>query len=195
MAATPEFYESALQVDTESLTIVVVAGADRAHVVEVLGIDLRRPQDDPYEDGVDFSGYAILEVPGGVVAHAPTGYADPSVDALVRLSQGGRRAAVVRAHIQAHDRFGCARDGKLMFDDDEYTYIEDPDRMPTELRPLFDLVWDDLADDNNDDERVDGTAVALAMAEVVTGLEVTAEHLRRLTESTYYRAPSLVYAQ
>ena len=194
MAATYEFYLSQLQVDTEQLTIVIVSGAHPALVAEIMGIDLTRPEDDPWDvdGGIDFSAYALLEVPGGVIACEHTGYADPSVDTLVRLSRDGRRAAVVRSNIQAHERFGAARDGELLFDDDEYVYIEDLDRVPDELRPIFDLAWVDL-DSDDDGDGVGPVPVAMAMAETVTCLEVTAEHLRELTASTYYRARSQVY--
>ena len=62
------------------------------------------------------------------------------------------RRAVVRHNIQAHLRFGAARDGELVFDDDEYLYVEDPSSVPAELRPLFDLVWVDLDLDHDLDD-------------------------------------------
>jgi hypothetical protein len=140
-----------------------------------------------------FSAYALLDVPGGVVASEWSGYADPTNDAFCRLSQGGRSSAVVRSNIQAHYRFGCARDGALLFDDDEYVFIDDLDRVPSELRGLFELAWDDLEGDVDDMSETSPVAVALAMAEVVTGLELTAEHLSDLMSATFYRSPSLIY--
>ena len=67
-------------------------------------------------------GLAAIEVPGGVLAIELSGYGDPSTADLASLSTSGA-SAVVRCNIQAHDRFGCARAGELVFDDDEFTYV------------------------------------------------------------------------
>ena len=123
-----------------------------------------------------------------------TGYADPSVSALVQLSFNGRKAAVVRDNIQAHVRFGGARDGALLFDDDEYIFIgaDERTRVPDgELRPLFDLAWTDVDSDDRDEE-VDPVAVALAMAELVTGIVLTADDFtppRRAAPQRVARGP------
>ena len=86
----------------------------------------------------------------------------------------------------------------LLFDDDEFTFIDadDRSRVPDELRPLFDLAWVDLdADDHDEDDNP--IAVALAMAEVVTGVAVTAEDFERamsLPTSEWHRVRTLRYA-
>lgn len=80
---------------------------------------------------------------------------------------------MVRDNIQAHCRFGCARDGDLVFDENEYTFLEDRDSVPQEVRALFDLAWVDLTEDDPDPQEDDSTAVGLAMAEVVTGIHLT----------------------
>jgi hypothetical protein len=81
-------------------------------------------------------------------------------------------------------RFGCARDGVLLFDDDEYMFIDadERSRVPDELRPLFDLAWIDVAADDQDEEEADPHAVALAMAELVTGIALSVEDLAQLEE-------------
>ncbi|SDC36838.1 DUF6461 domain-containing protein [Nocardioides lianchengensis] len=191
-----EHYESLLAegpFDTESLTVLVVAGATQQDVATALGIDLAAdPTEYPEADDEEFSAYAITDVEGGVLAVEHSGYADPSLDALRALSAGGRSVAVVRDNIQAHVRFGCARDGEVVFDDDEYLFLDDPSPVPAELRPLFDLAWVDPEDEDAEDD-ADAVAVGLAMAEVVTGLRLTAEDLQRVADSGYRLAPSLVY--
>lgn len=186
MSERVEHYKQAVEdVDVESLTVLVVAGASVAEVREVIADDsgLARGQE---VDDHERSAYAFLEVEGGVAAMELTGYADPTVAALTRLSAGGRSAAVVVSDIQAHDRFGCARDGALLFDDPEYTFLDPDDRsrVPDELRSLFDLAWVDLDADLDDaDDDVIGFVVGLAMAEVVTGITLTADDLGRLWEA------------
>ncbi|GAA5107301.1 hypothetical protein GCM10023339_05160 [Alloalcanivorax gelatiniphagus] len=165
----------------ESLTVVVVAGASAAEVAAVIAEDAGLPAGGPEVEDHERSSYSIVEVPGGVLAMEDTGYADPTREALARLSAGGRSAAVVGSNIQGHDRFGCARDGVLLFDDPEYVFLDRDDlsRVPTELRPLFDLAWVDLDSEDEDDDEAVAFAVGLAMAELVTGVELTAQDLAR----------------
>lgn len=87
------------------------------------------------------------------------------------------------------------RDGELLFDDDEYVYVKDPSVVPAELRALFDLAWVDLdAKDELHRERPSPLAVGLAMAELVTGIEVSAEQVEAAYESGFVVGPNLVYA-
>lgn len=182
MSEQVEHYKQVAEdVDTESLTVVVVSGATVAEVRSVIAADAGLADGEVVEDD-ERSEYVFVEVDGGVVAMEHTGFAGPTADALTRLSSGGRSAAVVGSDIQAWDRFGCARDGILLFDDPEYTYLDadDRSRVPDELRPLFDLAWVDLQSDEEDDESdVIAFAVGLAMAEVVTGIHLTADDLLR----------------
>jgi hypothetical protein len=198
VTATPEYYErvAGALLDTESLTVLTVAGKSREQVAAAIDVDLGQSlhSEDLVEAGdIDRTAWAIVEVPGGALAIETTGYGDPTRGALRALSEGGGAAAVVRHNIQAHLRFGCARDGDLLFDDDEYMYIEDPNVVPAVLRPLFDLAWDDL-DDEVAGEGPDGFAIGLAMAELVTGVEVTADGAARVSQAETFAAPSLVYA-
>lgn len=101
------------------------------------------------------------------------------------LSEGGRTAAVVRNNILAHVRFGCARDGQLLFDDDEFRYhVDDPTEVPEELRPLIREADSEL-----------WFLVGLAMVELFTGLEINTSDVAGLYESRFYLAPNLVYRQ
>lgn len=180
--------------DAESITVLVAAGATPQEVAESLGVDITAtPTEWPEADDDQFSAYALAEVAGAVVAVESSGYADPSLAALQQLSTGGRSVAVVRDNIQAHLRFGCARDGELLFDDDEFVFIDDPARVPAELRPLFDTVWVDPDGDAEPDDEISPVAVALAMAEVVTGVRVSADDWQLVADSGYRIAPSLVY--
>ena len=72
--------------------------------------------------------------------------------------------------------------------------FEDPDVVPAELRPLFDLAWDDLESDVVDESGPDGFAIGLAMGELVTGLEITEDAVAALTQSEFFAAPTLQYA-
>lgn len=200
VTATADYYGQLLEtfLDTESLTVLVVAGATVSDVVSVLEVDLSGPVDlDDVIGGEDGTAWALLAVPGGVLAIEPTGFGDPTRTALVELSCSGRAAAVARSNVLAHVRFGCARDGALIFDDNEYMYARDPSVVPDELRALFDLVWDDLSgepDGEDDDEGPDGLSVSMAMAEAVTGIEITAVQVETLLETDFHSAPSQQYA-
>lgn len=168
---------------TDGGTVLVASGATVPEVVEALGgvgiEDVPAHELDPEQFA--WSAYLLTEVEGGVLATEDTGYADPPTAVLVALSRDGRAAAVVRDNIQAHQRFGCARDGVLLFDEHEYVYLDERSRVPAELRELFDRAWVDLDDDAAvDDGAEDGTAVGMAMAEVVTGLHLVADDARRL---------------
>jgi hypothetical protein len=183
--------------DSESLTVLVVSGATRDEVAAALSVDLSAPAalDEWVDEGVvDKTGWAIIEVSGGVLAIEPSGYGDPTNSALAAMSGGGRSAAVARSNIQAHERFGCARDGQLAFDDDEFNYLEDPSGVPDELRPLFDLAWDDLEDDEPGGE-LSGVIVALAMCEAWTGVPITAGDFVSARESGWCSGPALVYVR
>jgi hypothetical protein len=192
VAATVEFYEQVLSAfpDTESLTVFVAAGATRDAVLAALGADLSNPVEDAQDLDSGTAAWAAVEVPGGVLAVELSGYGDPSLADLGSVSQAGA-AAVVRSNIQAHYRFGAARAGALIFDDDEYIFVADPDRVPVELRPLFDAAWDDV--DGEDDERADPLATGLAMAELITGMEVSEDQVAAVLEAEFFLAPSLRY--
>ncbi|MGO4256085.1 DUF6461 domain-containing protein [Marmoricola sp. RAF53] len=197
MTATPEYYDQVLDAfgDTESLTVLIVAGRTIPEVAAAVGADLGRAVrgEDAFEDD-RATVWSFTEVPGGVLAAEPSGYGDPSLDALRALSAGGGAAATVRNNVQGHFRFGCARDGEVHFDEDEFMYIEDPEVVPAELRPLFDLVWDDLEDEiDEDDDAPTGWSVGLAMAEVATGIRVTKEEAARLSDATLHPAPQMLY--
>jgi len=195
VSATPEYYERLLEAfpDPDSLTVLIVAGSSREQVAAVLDVDLGKPADDAASDEEESTAWAISEISGGVLAVESTGYGDPTLTALRALAENGGASAVVRNNAQGHLRFGCARDGELLFDDNEYMYIEDPSVVPPELRPLFDLAWDDLEDLDSDDEGPDGFAVGLAMAEAITGVEVTTDQVAMAYEGEGFAAPSLVY--
>ena len=200
MTATSEYYSDVLdagRLDGESLTVLVVADATRDEVLGALGAGAEVvPESDEMLEDVDHSAYAVVEVAGGVLAIEQSGYADPAVTTLRQLSEGGRAAAVVRSNIQGHVRFGCARAGDVLFDDDEYMYADDVSTVPGEIRHLFELVWDDLEGDDaddGDDDGADGLTVGLAMAEVITGVALTSDDLLRAQEGPWLRVPSLVY--
>lgn len=193
------YYDTVVEAlpDQEAFTVLVVAGATRDEVAQALGVDLAAPVDvDDVWDDDETTGWASIDIAGGVLAVEPTGYGDPGLDTLRALSAEGRAAAVLRTNIQAHERFGAARDGELLFDADEFIYVEDPTIVPAEIRPLFDLVWDDLEGEAElGQDGPNSTAVALAMSEVVTGVVVSAENLAEVGEAQYFKAPILVYAQ
>lgn len=182
----------------DGTTVLVVRGASVQEVVDALG---GVPPGDVPEHAWDgpepiWASYTLTAVEGGVLATEDTGYADPPNSVLVALSEGGRAAAVVRDNIQAHCRFGCARDGELVFDEDEYTFLEDRDSVPHEVRALFDLAWIDLTEDELDPQEDDSTAVGLAMAEVVTSIHLTSTDAANLEgdDATVIAVRQLQYA-
>lgn len=195
VTATVGHYEQVLLAfpDTESLTVLVAAGATREGVLATLGADLDDRAEDAWDVDTRSAAWAAIEVPGGVLAVELSGYGDPSLADLAALSQPGA-AAVVRSNIQAHHRFGAARAGELVFDDDEYVYVRDLDRVPEGLRPLFDAAWVDL-DADDEGERADPLAVGLAMAELVTGVELSGDDIAAVLEADFFLAPSLRYPE
>jgi hypothetical protein len=185
-----------VDLDTESLSILVAAGVTVDEVATALEVRTdTEPSEEPSLDDPDWSAFVMTEIPGGVLALEFSGYADPSLSALRAITIGERSAATVRSNIQAHLRFGCARDGEILFDDHEYTWVDDRERVPAELRDLFDLAYDDpdVEIGSDEDTAEDGFLVGLAMVEVITGLRITAEDLRRAVASGHRPAPSLRY--
>lgn len=94
----PSRYEAMFEdagIDGESLTVLLVRGGTSADVLRLLGAEAEADLA-PYPDleDVDYSGYALAEVEGGVVAFELTGYADPSPRVLAALSALGGAAAV-----------------------------------------------------------------------------------------------------
>jgi hypothetical protein len=184
-------------IDGESLTVILVAGGTRADVLRVLGADpVSNGEPYPDEGDDDHSAYAACEVQGGVFAMEHSGYADPSPSVLAALSELGGAAAVTRSNIQAHERFGCARDGVVLFDDNEFKYVEADEReaVPAELRELFDSAWVDLDADDDVYQPVEGF-VGYAMAAVHTGVVVTGDDLKRAAEGGYHRVRMLTYLE
>lgn len=121
--------------------MLLVRGGTRADVLRLLGAEAES-SGEPFPDleDIDYSGYALVEVEGGVVAFELTGYADPSPRVLAALSALRGAAAVTRFNVMAHERFGCARDGVIVFDADEFMYVTEQEKegVPPELRPMFD---------------------------------------------------------
>lgn len=190
MAATVDYYEQLIEAfpSTESLTVVIASGTSREEVAAALEVDLSDPVAiDPVDD-IDSTSWALLDVSGGVLAVEKSGYGDPASKTLQALSVGGRAAAVIRSNIDGNLRFGCARDGELLFDADEYETVEDPSVMPAELRPLFDLVWDDLEAEPRFDAP-GGFIVGLAMAESITAIEITVDQVATVFRTGFFKAP------
>jgi hypothetical protein len=191
----PSHYEAMFEaagIDGESLTVLLVRGGRRADVLRLLGADAE-PNGEPYPDleNVDYSGYALAEVGGGVVAFEHTGYADPSPRVLAALSSLGGAAAVTRSNIQAHERFGCARDGRVVFDADEFMYVDEEQKefVPPELRAMFDSARVGL---DANDEGGSGF-IGYTMAAIHTGVVVTVEDLIRAMHPGYHRVRTLTY--
>lgn len=200
MTASTDYYSDLFAefFDLESITVLLVTGATPDEVAAALEVDTAaEPTEWPEsaDEDIELSDYALVPIDGGVLAIELSGYADPSRTALRTLTRGGRSAAVVRSNIQAHVRFGCARDGEVVFDDDEFSFIDETDRVPAELRPLFDLAWVDLDAEEgpDDDDAAAPFLVGLAMTEVFTGLRLVADDLARVRTAGYRPAPSLRY--
>lgn len=194
-----EHYESVVEsayFDSESITYLLVTGSTREEVAAALGVDLDDERD-PADVDDEGAAWSFTQIDGGILAMEDSGYADPAPATLRALSQGGRAAAVARSNIQGHDRFGAARNGETVFDDDEFVYVETLDEIPEQVRGLAALVWSDPAEEEADDHwpAHDILAVGLAMAEVVTGLSFDEDDTVRAGESGFFAGPSLVYAR
>lgn len=116
----------------------------------------------------DSSAYSIVQVGDGVVAWESTGFADPPTRVLADLSRGGATSAVVTENIEAMTHFAYARDGKVVFDELEYAFVDDIDQIPAEVRDLARLAWDDL--EGPMVETASPSDAGMAMAEKVTGV-------------------------
>ncbi len=184
-----EYYDELMDSlgDPESLTVLVVAGASRDRVASALTVDLHEPVGHPWDSksDCDYAAWALVEIDGGVLGVEYTGYGDPSLDALKAMTRGGASAAVVRSNFEAHVRFGCARDAEVLFDAHEFRDVAAPEAVPAELRSLFDLV--------GDGDPPNGFALALAMAEVVTGLELTYAEALLVNAAQFFKGPSMAY--
>lgn len=117
------------------------------------------------------SAYTVVQVGDGIVAYEDTGFADPPKRLLAALSQGGGASAVVTDNIEAITRFGYARDGRIVFDDPEYAFVDDLSVVPAEVRDLARLAWEDL--DGPTVATADWASVGMAMAEKVTGVRAS----------------------
>jgi hypothetical protein len=181
VATTVEYYDELVDAfgDSDSLTLLVVAGATRDRVARALEVDLHEPVCHPWDEDhdCDYAAWALVEIDGGVLAVEYTGYADPTVDALCAMSRGGGAAAVVRNNEQALLRFGCARDEELVVDAHGFL-----DEVPSGLQPLLDQVSGPAQD---------GFVVGLALAEVATGLELTQEQALVVAGAQFFKGPSL----
>lgn len=196
MNRDPSHYEDVFldaEIDLESLTVVLVRGGTRADVLRLLDA---QPQSNgkPYptlEDN-DYSEYAAAEVQGGVVAFEHTGYADPSTRVLSALSELGGATAATRSNIQAHERFGCAQNGSVEFDAHEFMYVDESEknRVPSQLRPMFDAACTAL----DTDTEADGFH-GCAMAAVYTGVVVTSDDLERAVSLGYHKVRTLTYRE
>ena len=200
MEHDPSRYEAMFEdagIDGESLTVLLVRGGTRADVLRLLGAEAEA-NGEPYPDleDEDYSGYALAEVQGGVVAFEHTGYADPSPRVLAALSALGGAAAVTRCNIMAHERFGCARDGRVVFDADEFMYVTEHEKesVPPELRLMFDSARVNLDAEGDGDEGERGF-VGFAMAAIHTGVVVTGEDLTRAVQPGYHRVRTLTYLE
>lgn len=183
-------------IDEESLTYLVVAGGTRSSVGAALGAELGTVVGVDDVDFEEFSAYAFAEVDGGVVALEHSGYADPGTAALALMSAEGGAAGVVRDNIQGHVRLGCARDGVLVFDSDDYPFVEREEKaeVPAELLALFDTAWVDLDDEgDSEDDGTSGLLVGMAMVAAFTGVTVTVDDLRRATDAGYHRVRTGAY--
>src|SRR5688572_1261634 len=97
----PSRYEAMFEdagIDGESLTVLLVRGGTCADVLRLLGAEADASGGAfPDLEDVEYSGYALSAVEGGVVAFEHTGYADPSPRVLAALSALGGAAAVTRS--------------------------------------------------------------------------------------------------
>jgi hypothetical protein len=179
-----EHYSSLLDENSsEEGTWVFVADTTVAEAVtRLLGPEPRvvTPEDDRRLDGGSWSAYSFTQVGSGVVAFERTGYADPRGRRLAALSAGGRVSAVVTGNIDAMTRFGYARDGRIVFDEVDYAFVEDLERIPAEVRDLAAVAWADP--DAPVEEGGDWFVAALAMAEQVTGVRADPDGYDALTK-------------
>ena len=170
---------------------------DRAHVGKILHVDLGIEVPDGESDDESVTGWALADIAGGVVGIEHTGYGDPTLEMLRELSRARWRGRRRTDNVMAHLRFGCARDGELLFDDDEFMYTEDADSVPTELRELFDLVYDDLeSDEDEDNQNEDGPdpfAVGLAMVQKFTGISLDGDDADAAEAASYWAGPTQKY--
>jgi hypothetical protein len=87
---------------------------------------------------------------------------------------------VATGNVEAMTRFGYARDGKIVFDEVDYAFVEDLQMIPAEVRDLAALAW--AGPDASSEESADWFVVALAMAELVTGVRAEPSGYDALTK-------------
>ncbi len=138
------------------------------------------PEDERRLDSGAWSAYSFTPVGTGVVAFERTGFADPRGRRLAALSAGGGVSAVATGNVEAMTRFGYARDGRIVFDEVDYAFVEDLERIPAEVRDLAALAG--AGTDGLSAETGDWFVAALAMAELVTGVRVDPSGYDALTK-------------
>jgi hypothetical protein len=177
-------YSSGLgEYDSQEGTWVFIADMTVDEAVErLLGPDpkVMSPKDERRVDSGMWSAYSFAQVGTGVVAFENTGFADPRGRRLAALSAGGGVSAVATGNVEAMTRFGYARDGKIVFDEVDYAFVEDLQNIPAEVRDLAALAW--VGPDASSEESADWFVVALAMAELVTGVRAEPSGYAALTK-------------
>ena len=170
MSVDPADYE---ELEPEELTVVSVTSSRADEVLATLqssAVPLGDTSEPDEDDEYTRATWFTHQLGPDVVAVEYSGYHDPSVETLAALSAVGRRAAVARSNIDAQVRFGCAEDGRVLFDDDEFAFAEDRSGLPAELSGLMDAVWVDLDAEESHDDGPAPMLTALAMAETFTGV-------------------------
>ncbi|MFS3129085.1 hypothetical protein ACLM5J_11855 [Nocardioides sp. Bht2] len=178
----------------DSVSVLVVRGARPRQVAKILGADLSRTV---HPDEVDLlpeerTVWSFRRIDGGVLAVELTGYGDPTRSALAKLSAIGGSAAVVRDDIDAITRFAAATDGALVFDGDEYAFVDDPALYPDHLRSIASRAWVDLSKPLTDTEE-DPFTVGLELITAHTGLTFGMAEIESTAERSGFSAPTLVY--
>lgn len=185
-------YSSGLSYD--SVSVLVVRGGTPRQVAKILGADLSRtvqPENADLLPG-ERTVWSLRRIDGGVLGVELTGYGDPTRAALAELSALGGSAAVVRDDIDARTRFAAATDGALVFDEDEYDFVDDPALYPGHLRSIARRAWVDLSKPLAHTEE-DPVAVGLGLITAHTGLTFSLAEIEATAAKSGFSAPTLVY--
>lgn len=170
MSVDPEDYgwlEGELEWFGEAGCVTVATAATRGAVAAAFGADLSAPTPEAHGDGVQLYA-SFLEVGGAQVVVEDNGFRGNDDSVLVRVSDGGRAASAFW-NVDGVTRFGCARDGRLLFNQ-EFSLLDRWPGLPADLVPLAERAAGEGAQEHI-------AAIALAMVEQFTGVRVTAEHV------------------
>ena len=166
--------------------VTVSTTATREELAAAFGADLTATPisaDSVDAENFDRAPVAFLSSAGCQVAIEVNGFRGSEADVLEAVSSVGRAASAFW-NVEDEVRFACAEDGEVLYDE-EFAY-DGTEGLPDALVALVDLVAvDPDSDDEPSEDEPALNAVALALLETYTGVELTPEDVTEAIAVSY----------